>query len=103
MLHQNDAALARAAFVSGVQRQAQRGSPGPGQEITVPEVRPFPAAGAAPEVLKVLPASSIFPKSLSCLARATGLEPATTGSTVRYSNQLSYAPKEISTVSAVPC
>ena len=25
--------------------------------------------------------------------RATGLEPATTGSTVRYSNQLSYAPK----------
>src|SRR5262249_3367762 len=27
------------------------------------------------------------------LARATGLEPATTGSTVRYSNQLSYAPK----------
>ena len=27
-----------------------------------------------------------------CLARATGLEPATTGSTVRYSNQLSYAP-----------
>ena len=26
------------------------------------------------------------------LARATGLEPATTGSTVRYSNQLSYAP-----------
>jgi hypothetical protein len=28
-----------------------------------------------------------------CLARATGLEPATTGSTGRYSNQLSYAPK----------
>src|SRR5437764_11992387 len=26
-------------------------------------------------------------------ARATGLEPPTTGSTVRYSNQLSYAPK----------
>jgi hypothetical protein len=26
-------------------------------------------------------------------ARATGIEPATTGSTVRYSNQLSYAPK----------
>ena len=26
------------------------------------------------------------------VARATGLEPATTGSTVRYSNQLSYAP-----------
>ena len=25
-------------------------------------------------------------------ARATGLEPATTGSTVRYSNQLSYGP-----------
>ena len=35
-------------------------------------------------------------KSLTCgylSARATGLEPATTGSTVRYSNQLSYAPK----------
>src|SRR4029077_5471975 len=35
-------------------------------------------------------------KSLTCgyfQARATGLEPATTGSTVRYSNQLSYAPK----------
>src|SRR6266545_4361669 len=30
---------------------------------------------------------------LLTLARATGLEPATTGSTVRYSNQLSYAPK----------
>ena len=30
------------------------------------------------------------------LARATGLEPATTGSTVRYSNQLSYAPKRFS-------
>ena len=29
----------------------------------------------------------------SLKARATGLEPATTGSTVRYSNQLSYAPK----------
>src|SRR5262249_43823297 len=28
------------------------------------------------------------------LARATGLEPATTGSTVRYSNQLSYAPSK---------
>ena len=27
------------------------------------------------------------------LARTTGLEPATTGSTVRYSNQLSYVPK----------
>jgi hypothetical protein len=27
-------------------------------------------------------------------ARATGLEPATTGSTVRYSNQLSYAPSD---------
>src|SRR5262245_12014330 len=39
-------------------------------------------------------------KSLTCgysQARATGLEPATTGSTVRYSNQLSYAPSTIST------
>jgi hypothetical protein len=35
-------------------------------------------------------------KCLTCgylSARATGLEPATTGSTVRYSNQLSYAPE----------
>ena len=32
-------------------------------------------------------------------ARATGLEPATTGSTVRYSNQLSYAPKLFSSTS----
>src|SRR5262249_30976864 len=32
-------------------------------------------------------------RQILCLARATGLEPATTGSTVRYSNQLSYAPK----------
>jgi hypothetical protein len=31
-------------------------------------------------------------KTLAVKARATGLEPATTGSTVRYSNQLSYAP-----------
>src|SRR6266545_406995 len=30
---------------------------------------------------------------LCFLARTTGLEPATTGSTVRYSNQLSYVPK----------
>src|SRR5262249_51576730 len=30
----------------------------------------------------------------SASARATGLEPATTGSTVRYSNQLSYAPSD---------
>ena len=30
-------------------------------------------------------------------ARATGIEPATTGSTVRYSNQLSYAPKSFAT------
>src|SRR5438445_9113285 len=35
----------------------------------------------------------------SCQARATGLEPATTGSTVRYSNQLSYAPKYL----IIPC
>lgn len=35
--------------------------------------------------------NSCFENDLS-LARATGLEPATTGSTVRYSNQLSYAP-----------
>ena len=28
------------------------------------------------------------------LARATGIEPATTGSTIRYSNQLSYAPQK---------
>ena len=27
------------------------------------------------------------------MARTTGIEPATTGSTVRYSNQLSYVPK----------
>jgi phosphopantothenate---cysteine ligase (CTP) len=31
-------------------------------------------------------------QSMTYTARATGLEPATTGSTVRYSNQLSYAP-----------
>ena len=31
------------------------------------------------------------------LARLTGLEPATTGSTVRYSNQLSYDPSELDT------
>src|SRR5262249_9075335 len=37
-----------------------------------------------------------FGLRLFCLARATGLEPATTGSTVRYSNQLSYAPKLLS-------
>src|SRR5262245_53004749 len=37
----------------------------------------------------------------SLLARATGLEPATTGSTVRYSNQLSYAPGTLRTGNAV--
>ena len=30
----------------------------------------------------------------SVQARATGFEPATTGSTIRYSNQLSYAPEQ---------
>src|SRR5206468_1323072 len=35
-------------------------------------------------------------------ARATGLEPATTGSTVRYSNQLSYAPIPGDVVIAAP-
>src|SRR5437868_7134220 len=34
----------------------------------------------------------LFDSRLLRSARATGLEPATTGSTVRYSNQLSYAP-----------
>jgi hypothetical protein len=33
--------------------------------------------------------------SVSHMARATGLEPATTGSTIRYSNQLSYAPARV--------
>src|SRR5207244_3845635 len=45
------------------------------------------------------PENSHSRNSLSCgyiQARATGLEPATTGSTVRYSNQLSYAPKILS-------
>src|SRR5260370_23798277 len=37
------------------------------------------------------------------LARATGLEPATTGSTVRYSNQLSYAPKFRSALDLCRC
>jgi hypothetical protein len=35
----------------------------------------------------------VFYLQLFTSARATGLEPATTGSTVRYSNQLSYAPR----------
>ena len=34
-------------------------------------------------------------------ARATGLGPATTGSTVRYSNQLSYAPKSLRIVATL--
>src|SRR5262245_57093546 len=41
-------------------------------------------------------AASPKPAALCISARATGLEPATTGSTVRYSNQLSYAPKYLS-------
>src|SRR5437773_4913221 len=43
--------------------------------------------------LKTTVAANPFVCGYFCLARATGLEPATTGSTVRYSNQLSYAPK----------
>jgi hypothetical protein len=44
-----------------------------------------------------LPRNAISPKAemTACglnVARPTGLEPATTGSTVRYSNQLSYGP-----------
>lgn len=39
---------------------------------------------------------------LSATARATGLEPATTGSTVRYSNQLSYSTSEISPSGLAP-
>jgi hypothetical protein len=34
-----------------------------------------------------------LPEFIQLTARTTGLEPATTGSTVRYSNQLSYVPK----------
>ena len=36
------------------------------------------------------------------LARTTGLEPATTGSTVRYSNQLSYVPKHSNSTRPFP-
>ena len=45
-----------------------------------------------------LPRKAVRPAGNACcrralgVARATGVEPATTGSTVRYSNQLSYAP-----------
>ena len=50
-----------------------------------PAFRP-PPSGPNPQSLTPSP-----PKAGP--ARATGIEPATTGSTVRYSNQLSYAPK----------
>ncbi len=40
-----------------------------------------------------------IPKIPCFSARATGLEPATTGSTVRYSNQLSYVPSVSSNIS----
>lgn len=50
-------------------------------------VEPRPAAQRALETM-----SWTTPTGGSQAARATGLEPATTGSTVRYSNQLSYAP-----------
>src|SRR5688572_15656462 len=50
----------------------------------------LPCSGARPPDLRrvtQVPRSARFAS-----ASATGLEPATTGSTVRYSNQLSYAP-----------
>ncbi len=37
-------------------------------------------------------AASAYSCGVFVLARTTGVEPATTGSTVRYSNQLSYVP-----------
>ena len=45
------------------------------------------------ERLKTTVAASRCLAATYDLARTTGLEPATTGSTVRYSNQLSYVPK----------
>ena len=48
------------------------------------------------DLFRTHPGNDSSRKSLSCgyfgLTRTTGLEPATTGSTVRYSNQLSYVP-----------
>jgi hypothetical protein len=48
---------------------------------------------ATPLVPETTVAARLYLAATSVLARATGLEPATTGSTVRYSNQLSYAPQ----------
>src|SRR6266852_1754914 len=68
---------------------------------TLPAIRPLCHPRFAPKLSQILkapsqPENTESRKSLTCgslrLARATGLEPATTGSTVRYSNQLSYAP-----------
>ena len=59
----------------------------------VPPIRLY-LGTAAPANKKGLAAISASPCSvITYQARATGLEPATTGSTVQYSNQLSYAPE----------
>src|SRR4051794_13118801 len=50
----------------------------------------FRAALPAVRPVTQVPRSTPF-----TVARATGFEPATTGSTVRYSNQLSYAPVRV--------
>ena len=48
-------------------------------------------------IYQVIPAKTISScKAGAYKARRTGFEPATTGSTVRYSNQLSYRPCSIS-------
>ena len=43
------------------------------------------------------------PRHTKSLARPKGLEPSTTGSTVRYSNQLSYGPKLFASTGLVSC
>src|SRR5262245_29191618 len=64
----------------------------------------LPGGDATARYAEELQKNQLFVTSLMVVnpypvsARAPGLEPATTGSTVRYSNQLSYAPKHVSSL-----
>src|SRR5262249_58763656 len=78
------------------QRAADQLSPNVPSNATAMSLLPRPQIGPKPIPHSKRLRNDSGRKSLTCghfcLARATGLEPATTGSTVRYSNQMSYAP-----------
>ncbi len=85
-----------AAGIPPIERPAQAASPCDFVTYSPPASRPTGRATCDRRALSGCKKEQSPPASWVAvglfLARATGVEPATTGSTVRYSNQLSYAP-----------